>query len=590
MISAERIYGPGRAPRAGRFLVSESGTQAAILTGPGPFSVTLDWGGPVVSGQPRLLRGAGAARGQRARQPGGPGEQAEVRVDPGLIKRTAAAGKSPGGGHAKPGSGCSLLLVRPRHRHRGGSPRVRFLSDVKTLLTVGEADLQMAVLVRRRSSMASPRASTFRSLPASRSPGPRGHPRRHLRAAGRAGPDGARARQGGGTSSWSAWPAPRRTGPTRSTRPWLHSPAPNAKPARSRSRRGHAGAHRHRARHPETHGCERGLVLPALAGQGADPGRFPLPPAGWRGTGPEARRQTLPSASVLAAVADRAEVTTLATTEGRRLTEVTLTVRNHAQPFLRWRCPPGPPWCRPRWQETAKPVQGEDGTGCRCSGPASSLTVPTRCPLSTWSRALRSPRRARLNSGCPAWTSPSPCSPGELFLPDRYRVKKFEATPSRGRPWRRAISALPAGSRRRAGWAGWWMELNDSGVAWPGQWLRNGRHPTWSRGRRGATAPTVFRRCPPAATRSPPRSRAAKHGYQPESLSPADLSMNVGEPGETITSPLSRRSHPAPQWSYRAGDRAPPSGESARTRWPSRRPLRMSPTCSGGWPACCRCR
>src|SRR5260370_5778806 len=42
-----------------------------------------------------------------------------------------------------------------------------------------------------------------------------------------------------------------------------------------------------------------------------------------------------PDSSVLAAVAERAVVTTLVTTEGRSLTEIRLTIKNHAQPFLK---------------------------------------------------------------------------------------------------------------------------------------------------------------------------------------------------------------------------------------------------------------
>src|SRR5256714_9771007 len=42
-----------------------------------------------------------------------------------------------------------------------------------------------------------------------------------------------------------------------------------------------------------------------------------------------------PDSSVIAAVAERAVVTTLVTTEGRALTEIKLTIKNQAQPFLK---------------------------------------------------------------------------------------------------------------------------------------------------------------------------------------------------------------------------------------------------------------
>ena len=125
-----------------------------------------------------------------------------------------------------------------------------------------------------------------------------------------------------------------------------------------------------------------------------------------------------PSASVLAAVADRAEVTTLATTEGRRLTEVTLTVRNHAQPFLKVALPAGSTLVSAEVAgEPAKPVQGEDGTrvpllraGFRPNGPY------------TVSFVYLEPGTLR-KKGEANWAAP----PGhpitlltwELFLPDR---------------------------------------------------------------------------------------------------------------------------------------------------------------------------
>src|ERR1700719_4827009 len=48
-----------------------------------------------------------------------------------------------------------------------------------------------------------------------------------------------------------------------------------------------------------------------------------------------------PDSSVLAAIAERAVVTTLVTTEGRSLTEGKLTIKNQAQPFLKVAFPPG---------------------------------------------------------------------------------------------------------------------------------------------------------------------------------------------------------------------------------------------------------
>ena len=56
---------------------------------------------------------------------------------------------------------------------------------------------------------------------------------------------------------------------------------------------------------------------------------------------PGARRPPLRRCRVLAAVAERAVATTLVTTEGRALTEVTMWVRNRAQAFMKVALPTG---------------------------------------------------------------------------------------------------------------------------------------------------------------------------------------------------------------------------------------------------------
>ena len=83
-------------------------------------------------------------------------------------------------------------------------------------------------------------------------------------------------------------------------------------------------------------------------------------------------------AGVLAAVAERAEATTLVTAEGRALTEIKLR-QNRAQPVLKVQLPPGASMFSVEVAgESAKPVQGTDGRACRCcvrdSAPAGVTT------------------------------------------------------------------------------------------------------------------------------------------------------------------------------------------------------------------------
>ena len=70
-----------------------------------------------------------------------------------------------------------------------------------------------------------------------------------------------------------------------------------------------------------------------------------------------------PDSSVLSAVAERATITTLTNIEGKSLTEVTLRVRNHAQPFVKVELPTGAQLLSAEIEgERVKPVLGPDGS------------------------------------------------------------------------------------------------------------------------------------------------------------------------------------------------------------------------------------
>ena len=86
-----------------------------------------------------------------------------------------------------------------------------------------------------------------------------------------------------------------------------------------------------------------------------------------------------PDAPVLTAVADRAVATTLVTTEGRALTEVMLTVRNQAQPFLKVGLPTGATLLSAEVGGTAvKPAHGVDGTRVPLLRPGLQTREPYR--------------------------------------------------------------------------------------------------------------------------------------------------------------------------------------------------------------------
>jgi len=133
-----------------------------------------------------------------------------------------------------------------------------------------------------------------------------------------------------------------------------------------------------------------------------------------------------PDASVLSAVAERAEVTTLVTSEGRSLTEVKLTVKNQAQPFLKVDLPAGATILTADVAgEKVKPVQGADGSrvpllraGFR---PAGAYTISFVFQHSGTPFA----KKGDSDLALPKMDIPIGVLEWEVFLPDRYKVKEF---------------------------------------------------------------------------------------------------------------------------------------------------------------------
>ncbi len=133
-----------------------------------------------------------------------------------------------------------------------------------------------------------------------------------------------------------------------------------------------------------------------------------------------------PDGSVLAAVAERAEVTTLVTSEGKSLTEVKLTIKNQAQPFLKVALPVGATILSADVAgERVKPVQGPDGNrvpllrlGFR---PTDSYTVSFVFMHSGAPFA----KKGGADLSLPSMDIPISLMTWEVFLPEQYKVKDF---------------------------------------------------------------------------------------------------------------------------------------------------------------------
>ena len=159
-----------------------------------------------------------------------------------------------------------------------------------------------------------------------------------------------------------------------------------------------------------------------------------------------------PDASVLAAVAERAVVTTLVTSEGKSLTEIKLTVKNQAQPFLKVDLPAGVNILTAEVAgEKVKPVQGADGsrvpllrTGFR---PAGAYTV------SFVFLHAGSPFAKKGDAGLslPRMDIPVSILEWEVFLPEQYKVKDFGGDALAATYWPSSLDLYGRAESFRAG-------------------------------------------------------------------------------------------------------------------------------------------
>jgi hypothetical protein len=133
-----------------------------------------------------------------------------------------------------------------------------------------------------------------------------------------------------------------------------------------------------------------------------------------------------PDGSVLAAEAESAQVTTLVTTEGKSLTEVKLVLKNQAQPFLKVALPAGATILSADvGGERVKPVQGPDGSRVPLLRvgfhPTGSYTVSFVFMHSGAPFAKKGGAELSL----PTMDIPISLLSWEVFLPAQYKVKDF---------------------------------------------------------------------------------------------------------------------------------------------------------------------
>ena len=133
-----------------------------------------------------------------------------------------------------------------------------------------------------------------------------------------------------------------------------------------------------------------------------------------------------PDGGVLAAVAESAQVTTLVTSEGKSLTEVSLVVKNQAQPFLKVALPQDATILSAEVAgERVKPVQGPDGNRVPLLRPGFRTMDAYTVSFVFMHSGVPFAKKGGAELTLPNMDIPISVLNWEVFLPERYKVKDF---------------------------------------------------------------------------------------------------------------------------------------------------------------------
>jgi hypothetical protein len=411
-------------------LAADGNAQAAFVPGPGPFSLSLEWGAPLVYAPGRASFTLPVPKSGTARATIDlPGDQADVHLSTGLItQRAVASGRTIVEATLEPGAATEVWWSMRDSAPVAAARDVRMLADVMTLVTLGDADVRMAALVDVAVVQGEP-----------------GLIEAHV-------PAGYEVTGVSGSSLESS--------DTRDGAVMLRvsDSAVRRHQFLISLERQHEGgsftldtgvvtipdAQRERGEIAvegigtleltaiERDGMQR-LDVRELDKALQSLARLPILAAFryQRATAPLAALtlgvKRFSDSGVLAAIADRAEATTLVTTEGRALTEVVLTVQNRAQPFLKVTLPPGASIVSVDVAgESAKPVAGADGTRVPLLRPGFRPNGPYTVTFVYLHAGAPFAKKGEMQMALPKMDIPVGIVEWEVFVPENYSVRAFD--------------------------------------------------------------------------------------------------------------------------------------------------------------------
>lgn len=408
-------------------LEQEGSTSTAILPGAAEFSVALETGLPlgIEAGRASFILPVPAAGSVRLSL-AIPGDHSMVRISPGLItSRSQEKGQTIVEATLVPGQPANIWWITGVVQVPVVKHEVRFLSDVKTLVTVNDEELRVAALADLTVVQGDPTEFTV-DFPA-------GY---EITGASGATVESSEVENGKLVLHLNS-SAPRTheflismerpLNGTKADAPFLTFQGTQRETGEVLVE----GTGAMELTATEGGGLKR-MDLKEVNPYLRSLARFPLQ-AAFRYHRQPAEIPTLalewtrfPDSNVLAAVAEHAVVTTLVTVEGRTLTEIKLTVKNQAQPFLKVGLPQGATIVSAEVAgERVKPVQGPDGNrvpllraGFRPTGPyeVSFVYMDSGAPFA---------KKGGSELVLPSMDVPISILEWEMFLPEQYKVRDF---------------------------------------------------------------------------------------------------------------------------------------------------------------------
>ncbi len=426
-------------------IVLEGGTPTAVVSGPAEFALTLETALPLTVETGRAsfnltAPSAGAVRLSLSV----PGAETSIHLSPGLItNQVSRDGRTLVEATLAPGQTANVWWAARLTVAPPAPPKeTRFLSDVKTLISVNETDLTVATLANLTIVQGEP--AEFRAKL------PEGF---EFTGATGASVASAAVQQGSivltvsasaarthqflvsfvraGPGTTSEVPLLAFTGAQRETGEVLVEAEGNVELTAT----GAGGLRRMDLK--ETSPALRSL------GHGAVQAAFRYQKRAAEAPAVALQWIRFPDTSVLSAMAQNAVVTTLVTSEGRSLTEVKLTIRNQAQPFLKLTLPAGASILTADVAgEKVKPLQGADGSRVPLLRPGFRPPDSYTVSFVFLHSGAAFDKKGSAQLELPRMDVPVAVMEWEVFLPQQYRVAEFGGDAIAAR-----LMAIGAGAR-----------------------------------------------------------------------------------------------------------------------------------------------